>query len=428
MCLMKSTVPPLDKRNLYRFPWSLNDNPQGWVEITDVCNLKCRGCYRQRLEGHKSLDAIKEEIRFLKQWRNVDNISLAGGEPILHPQIIDIVAHIAQQGLKPFMLGNGVAHNKHILAELRDAGLVGVGLHIDMHQNRPGWEDKNELELCQLREQLVNMVWDVGGISCNFNSTIYLDSLRYVPDLVKWAVRNSKKVQGYTFMTYRGALLDAGREYQIKGRTVTLANESLGYALQKETREEISIMSTDLYSAIKEAVPEYSPSVYLGGTKKHSSFKWLDGMLLCCNGKAIGSMGKKSMEFTQIMHHLVFGSYILYLKKKTAGRVMLLLSLIDEEVRNALGRYLRNPLNLFRTVNSVGIGIVQAPDAQDGDVDMCESCPDITVFEGRLVNSCRLDEYRKFGDALTPTVKKEDHDAIVFAKVSDKVADGTFAS
>ena len=424
---MKSSISALDKRNLYRFPWSLNDNPQGWVEVTDICNLKCRGCYRQRLEGHKSLEAIKEEIQFLKKWRNVDNISLAGGEPILHPEIVDIVAYIAGQKLKPFMLGNGVAHNKQLLTELRKAGLVGVGLHVDMHQNRPGWENKHELDLCALREQLADMVWNVGGISCNFTSTIYRDSLQYVPDLVKWSIRNSRKVQGYTFMTYRGALLDGSREYLVQGRNVHLDNESLGYALQQETREEISIMSTDVYAAIKAAVPEYAPSVYLGGTRKHTSFKWLDGVTLCCNGKPLGSLGKKGMEFAQTMHHLIFGSYLIYLKKKSAGRIILLLSLVDAGVRAAFVRYVRNPLNIFRTVHSVGIGIVQAPDAQDGDVDMCESCPDITVFEGRLVNSCRLDEYRKFGDALTPSLTNARDEAIVFAEVQAGTMDQVMA-
>ncbi len=24
----------LDKRNLYRFPWSMNDNPIAWLEVT----------------------------------------------------------------------------------------------------------------------------------------------------------------------------------------------------------------------------------------------------------------------------------------------------------------------------------------------------------------------------------------------------------
>ena len=50
----------LDKRNLYRLPWSMNDNPIAWLEITDVCNMYCEGCYRQRLTGHKSLEEIKD--------------------------------------------------------------------------------------------------------------------------------------------------------------------------------------------------------------------------------------------------------------------------------------------------------------------------------------------------------------------------------
>ena len=76
----------LEKRDLYRFPWSKNDNPIAWLEITDVCNLRCEGCYRQRLSGHKSLGEIKEEILFFKRWRNPDNVSIAGGEPLVHPE------------------------------------------------------------------------------------------------------------------------------------------------------------------------------------------------------------------------------------------------------------------------------------------------------------------------------------------------------
>lgn len=68
----------LDKRNLFRLPWSMNDNPIGWVEVTDACNLHCKGCYHQELEGYKPLDVIKEEILFLKKCRNCDNITIAG--------------------------------------------------------------------------------------------------------------------------------------------------------------------------------------------------------------------------------------------------------------------------------------------------------------------------------------------------------------
>ena len=46
---------------------------------------------------------------FFKQWRNPDNVSIAGGEPLIHPQIVDIVAFIAQNGIKPIILTNAVA-------------------------------------------------------------------------------------------------------------------------------------------------------------------------------------------------------------------------------------------------------------------------------------------------------------------------------
>ena len=67
------------KNQMYRMPWSLNDNAIGWLEVTDKCNIYCRGCYRTNMEGHKPLEQIKEEIRFFKEWRNCDNISIGQG-------------------------------------------------------------------------------------------------------------------------------------------------------------------------------------------------------------------------------------------------------------------------------------------------------------------------------------------------------------
>ena len=113
----------LEKRELYRLPWSKNDNPIAWLEITDICNLHCEGCYRQRLTGHKPLDEIKEEILFFKRWRNPDNVSIAGGEPLVHPQIVDIVAFIAENGLKPIVLTNAAMLTPELLRELKAAGL-----------------------------------------------------------------------------------------------------------------------------------------------------------------------------------------------------------------------------------------------------------------------------------------------------------------
>ena len=55
----------LEKHDLYRLPWSMNDNPIAWLEVTDICNIHCEGCYRQHISGHKTLEALKRKFSSL---------------------------------------------------------------------------------------------------------------------------------------------------------------------------------------------------------------------------------------------------------------------------------------------------------------------------------------------------------------------------
>jgi hypothetical protein len=92
--------------------------------------------------------------------------------------------------------------------------------------------------------------------------------------------------------------------------------------------------------------------------------------------------------------------------------MVFLMAIVDPTVRKALWKFLKyclgNPLRFFYPMKSLGIGMVQAPDVlEDGTIDMCDDCPDMCVFEGKLVNSCRLDECRIFGDLLTIQIEKD---------------------
>src|SRR5512136_2946523 len=193
----------------------MNDNPIAWLEITDICNISCEGCYRQRLTGHKPLELVKDEILFLKRWRNPDNVSIAGGEPLVHPQILEIVAFIAEQGLKPVILTNAQALTPEFLRELKRAGLDGFTIHIDSHQNRPKWRGKTEAELNELRQKCADMVAAERDIYVVFNATVYPSTRHEIPDVVHWGQANVDRVHGLVFITYRTATTDVNvaRDY-----------------------------------------------------------------------------------------------------------------------------------------------------------------------------------------------------------------------
>lgn len=392
----------LEKRDLYRFPWSMNDNPIAWLEVTDSCNLRCEGCYRRRLTGHKSIDEIKEEILFFKRWRNPDNVSIAGGEPLLHPQITEIVAFIAENGIKPVLLTNAVPLTPDLLQELKRAGLIGFTIHIDSHQGRPGWQDKSEAEHNELREFYADMIAAEGGLITVFNSTVYPSSYHEIPDVVRWGRANIERVHGLVFITYRAFDTEANVAYDSGGSPVDASQ--LGYASGRI--DETFVTGPEVCQSIKDTCPQYDPAGYLGGTIRHDSFKWLAGALIGSRHGFYGSVGKQTMELAQVGHHLVFGTYLAYLSQMRVSPLVFLTSLWDRKTRQAARNWLRDvmrhPGRLFDTLRLQTIGIIQAPDLQSsGLADMCDGCPDMTVWDGKLINSCRMDEYRLFGDLVS---------------------------
>jgi len=399
----------LDKRDYYRLPWSMNDNPIAWIEVTDICNIHCDGCYRQFMTGHKTLEQLKEEVLFFKQWRNPDNFSIAGGEPLIYPHIIELVAFIAQQGIKPVILSNGVALTPELLHELKVAGLAGFTMHVDSHQNRPHWQGKNEKDHNELRQKIADMVAAEGGLYLVFNSTVYPATFHEIPDVVRWGQANIEKVQGLVFITYRTAA--TAHNVAIDKNDQTVEMSKLSYT--SESFDDHFITAPEVHDLIKEHFPEYEASGYLGGSIRHDSYKWLIGAIVGSKHQMYGSVGKRTMELTQAAHHLWTGRYLAYLSTARIGSNIFWLSPWDATLRAAWKKrnqdVLRHPGRLFEGIYTQTIGIIQAPDLMpDGRADMCDSCPDITIFDGKFVNSCRMDEYRLFGGFVSVLEKKEE--------------------
>jgi hypothetical protein len=111
------------------------------------------------------------------------------------------------------------------------------------------------------------------------------------------------------------------------------------------------------------------------------------------------------------VHHWFKGRYFMYLgPKNRIPRILILLTglLGDTSMRTARRKLFwrsLNPVKWFQPVYNQSIGINQPPDMlEDGTQSMCESCPDACVWEGNIVSSCRLDEYRQYGRLLNAVI------------------------
>ncbi|MFN3780909.1 MAG: radical SAM protein, partial [Candidatus Kapaibacteriota bacterium] len=374
----------------------------------------CDGCYREnRKSSHKSLSEIEEELEVFARNRKTDSISIAGGDPLVHPQIVEIVKMIKKRGWKPVINTNGQALTKELLIELKKAGVWGFTFHIDSYQNRPHWKGKNEIELNELRLHYAKMLAEVGGLTCSFNATIYPETIHYVPELVQWAQKHIDIVHIMVFIIYRIAKLDGFYDYYIGDKKVNFDN--ITYSREAETRR-TDVKSEEIVAEIRKAYPDFTPCAFLNGTHLPNSYKWLLAGRMGNKHQIFGYVGPKFMELVQTMKHIFTGTYLAYSSPlaQKIGRLYFLLAPFDKGLRQVVKNYFKsfttNPKAFFNRVYYQSILIIQPIDIlPDGETNMCDGCPDITVWNGRLVWSCRLEEQLLWGQQARVVPKNKIH-------------------
>jgi hypothetical protein len=403
----------IDHRALYRMPWTLPDNGISWLEPTARCNLNCYGCYRKNIkESHKSMEQVRHELDVFQSLRKTDCISIAGGDPLLYPDIVELIAEIKNRGLKPIINSNGIALTKELLRELKKAGVFGFTFHIDSKQGRgrgPEWEGKSELELCNLRLHYAEMLAAEGGIACSFNSTVYGDTLQYVPDLVDWAHKHIDIVHTMVFILFR--YIHPGLPFDFFAGDTKIVWDKIHY--HSDHQEVTNLHAQDVVAEIRKRYPDFTPAGFLNGTQQADSYKWLLSERIGTDDMVLGYVNGKFLELVMAAYHLKQDRYLSYASPGTLGlgrTTLWTLWPFNKSVRATLGRYVGylagNPLRIFKKVHMQSLMVIQPVDfLSNGDQNMCDGCPDITVWKDRegkdrLVWSCRMEEPMQYGAFL----------------------------
>ncbi len=96
----------------------------GLIEVTDECDLNCKFCYANSgKKGFLSFEKIGEMMDLFldSEFGNAEILQISGGEPTLHPQIIEIIKLARNKKIKYVLLNtNGlrIASDENFVKEL----------------------------------------------------------------------------------------------------------------------------------------------------------------------------------------------------------------------------------------------------------------------------------------------------------------------
>ncbi|XP_059138169.1 molybdenum cofactor biosynthesis protein 1 isoform X2 [Peromyscus eremicus] len=107
------------------------------ISLTEKCNLRCRYCMPEEgvsLTPKADLLTTEEILTLARLFvkEGVDKIRLTGGEPLIRPDVVDIVARLHRlEGLRTIGVTTNGINLARLLPQLQQAGLSAVNISLD---------------------------------------------------------------------------------------------------------------------------------------------------------------------------------------------------------------------------------------------------------------------------------------------------------
>jgi MoaA/NifB/PqqE/SkfB family radical SAM enzyme len=237
------------------------------------CDVRCKFCYDEHMPtAEKGWLGLGDAIQALEKFRfyyGNEFVDFMGGEPTLHPAILDIVAHAARIGLRPTV----ITHGMHLAKPERAQAFAEAGIH-DFLVSIHGIGDtvaaihgrgKNNAE--RQRGALDNL--RALGIPFRFNVTVIRDNLTQLEAIAELAGATGARVVNFlTFNPYFEWARTPEIDFQLRHSE---AAPYLAGAISTCTR--LGVEANVRYLPLCQ-LPGYQAHVYTGYQLPYDTHEW----------------------------------------------------------------------------------------------------------------------------------------------------------
>jgi MoaA/NifB/PqqE/SkfB family radical SAM enzyme len=162
------------------------------IELTGRCALRCPHCYRAApVSGELPREAI---VRILDQAPSrFDCLIFSGGEPFLHPHIVDLARHADKHGFSVHITTSGYKVPRETLSGLPDNvvlvfGVDGIGTVHDRYRGTKGayekllmtiglWRNRPQEIITTLWKGALNQLEDIVELAERHGAGLHLNAL-----------------------------------------------------------------------------------------------------------------------------------------------------------------------------------------------------------------------------------------------------------
>ncbi len=356
-----------------RLPWKGRNVPSALLDIVRGCNCTCKACFNRRPPSTKPLADIREDLAVIRRLRDVKTVGVTGGEPLLHPQIADVIRLIHDEGLSPSMLTNAILWNAEIARELGAAGLDIVMFHVQPGQKRSDLPPDATVDDAFALIATKCAIASAHGIEGMAIATVSARHPCEAESLLDSFLRCREC--SYLWLTLERDLktIGDGREMSAEGNGVS----------------EMSALA---------ARRGWRPFAGIGGSLDHAKWRWMAFhafVRLDSDGRVVGFASAPPSLFERALFAAfrLFRVQLPYRIKATRFGILVRLAL------NALtGGPMKNLAFVFAAVfrhqriQPKHLVVEALPELSvDGKIEHCDPCVDATVRDGKLFPPCLAD-------------------------------------
>lgn len=134
---------------------------------TRRCNIACAYCNEyDDFSRPVPIDVLQHRTDRLADL-GISVITLSGGEPMLHPQLDDLIRHIRSRGIIASLITNGYLLGPRRIRELNDAGLEYLQISIDNLE-----PDQTSMKSLRVLDRKLEMLAEFAEFDVNINSVV----------------------------------------------------------------------------------------------------------------------------------------------------------------------------------------------------------------------------------------------------------------